>query len=94
MKRLLLTLALITSTAAMAHGPYGHGYWRHGGDGRWFWMAPMVAGGVVVYEATRPPVVQQPVIIQQNTVINDSNCSPWTQIQNVDGTTTMTRTCR
>ena len=92
MKRLLLTLALITSSTAFAHGP--HGYWRHGGDNRWFWMAPMVAGGVVVYEAMKPPVVQQPVVIYQNSVINDSNCSPWTQIQNPDGTTTMTRTCR
>jgi len=91
MKRLLLVLALLTSTATFAHGP--HGYWRHGGDGRWFWMAPMVIGGAVVYEATRPPVVQQPIIIQQNQVINDSNCSPWTQIRNPDGTTTMTRTC-
>ena len=93
MKRLLLALLLITSTAAMAHGP--HGYWHHGGDSRWFWMAPMVVGGAVVYEATRPPViVQQPVVIQQNQVYTDTNCSPWTQIQNPDGTTTMTRTCR
>ena len=94
MRRLLLVLALVTTTTAFAHGP--HGYWRHGGDSRWFWMAPLVVGGAVVYEATRPPVVvqQQPVIVQNNQVINDSNCSPWTQIINPDGTTTMTRTCR
>lgn len=89
---LIALLALTTSTAFAQH----HGYWRHGGDGRWFWMAPMIVGGAVVYEVTRPPVLvqQPPVIIQQNQVINDSNCSPWTEIRNPDGTTTMTRTCR
>jgi hypothetical protein len=92
MKRLVLAVALLASTAAFAHGP--HGYWRHGGDGRWFWLAPVVVSGAVAYEVSRPPVVQQPVIIQQNQVINDSNCSPWTQIQNPDGTVTSTRTCR
>lgn len=92
MKRLLLTLTLLISTAAFAHNP--HGYWHHGGGGRWYWLAPVVVGGVVAYEVSRPPVIQQPVIIQQNQVYTDTNCSPWTQIQNPDGTYTMTRTCR
>ena len=77
--------------SSFAHGHYGH--WRHSSPNGWNWVVPAVVGGVIVYEATRPPVVQQPVIIQQNQVINDSNCSPWTQVQNPDGTITVTRTC-
>jgi hypothetical protein len=90
MKRLLLALALITSTTAFAQ----HGYWRHDGRGGWGWVAPVVVGGVIGYEIARPApavVVQQqpPVVVQQQ-----ENCSPWTQIQNPDGTVTTTRTCR
>ena len=90
MKRLLLALLLITSTSAFAHQ---HGYWRPGGGGTWNWVTPVVVGGVIGYELAqpRPPVIvtqQPPVIIQQT-----QNCSPWTQIQNPDGTITTTRTC-
>jgi hypothetical protein len=92
MKRIILAVALLASTAAFAQ-QHGHWAYRNGG---WGWMAPVVVGGVVGYElASRPPVVvQQPVVIQQNTVVNDQNCSPWTQIQNPDGSITTTRTCR
>ena len=99
MKKFIVSLLLVFSIPAFAQHYHGHGHWRHGGDGRWFWMVPAVVGGIVVYEATRPPVqqppvvVQPPVIVQQNQVINDSKCSPWTQIQNPDGTITTTRTC-
>lgn len=96
MKKILLALALLASTPVFAHG-----YWQHHGGyrgyygGSWSWVAPAVIGGVIVYEATKPPVViQQPpqsVIIQQPTP--QQNCSPWTEIQNPDGTITRTRTC-
>ena len=93
MKRLLLTLLLITSTTTFAHG-----HWVGRPGGGWNWVAPAVVGGVIGYEIARPPVVIQQgpqVIYQQPTVIyNDSNCSPWTQIQNPDGSITTTRTCR
>lgn len=94
-KFLIAILLAASATAATAHGP--HGYWRPYPSGGWGWVAPAVIGGVIVYEATRPPVViqqQQPVIVQQNKVFNDSNCSPWTQIQNPDGSITTTRTCQ
>jgi hypothetical protein len=92
-KILVAFILALTASTAFAHGP--HGYWRHGGEGRWYWMAPIIVGGAVAYEVSRPPVVvQQPVIVQQNQVITDTNCSPWTQIQNPDGTITSTRTCR
>lgn len=91
MKKLVIAslIGLSSIGSAYAHGPHGH--WHHGGDGRWFWLAPMVVGGVVAYEVARPPViVQQP----QPVVVQGQNCSPWTQIQNPDGTITSTRTCQ
>lgn len=91
MKRLIFAFLILASTATFAHGP--HGYWRHGGDNRWYWLAPVIVGGAVTYEMTRP---QQPIIVQQTTppmVMQQQNCSPWTQIQNPDGTMTYTRTC-
>ena len=96
--KILFVLMLFASSTAFAHGYGGpHGYWRHDGRGGWGWVTPAVIGGVVVYEATRPPVVvqQPPVIIQQQppVIVQGQNCSPWTQVQNPDGTITSTRTC-
>jgi hypothetical protein len=95
MKRTLLILALLSSTTAFAHG-----HWAYHGGG-WGWVAPAVVGGVVGYELARPPVyapapvvVGQPVIVQQPVVTQQQNCSPWTQIQNPDGSITTTRTCQ
>ena len=63
MKKILVaTLLALTAVTASAHGG-----WRHGGGhyvyrDNWGWVVPAVIGGVIVYEATRPPVVvQQPV---------------------------------
>ena len=98
MKKILLASMLIFSTTAFAHGP--HGYWRPAPSGGWHWVAPAVIGGVIGYEIARPPVyqppvvVQPPVVIQQNpVVVQGQNCSPWTQVQNPDGSITTTRTC-
>ena len=92
MKKVLAVILLTISASAMAHGPHGH--WRHGGGGNWNWVAPVLIGGVIGYEIARPPAPQQPVVIQQQPVIvQGQNCSPWTQIQNPDGTITSTRTC-
>lgn len=80
-----------------AFGAQAHGYNHHGYYGGWGWVAPAVVGGAVVYAATRPPVYvqQQPVIVQQPpVVIQGQNCTPWTQIQNPDGSITTTRTCQ
>jgi hypothetical protein len=98
MKKLLAIGLIIASTSAMAdgHGYYrgpSHGYWRHEGGGHWSWVAPVVVGGVIGYELARPA----PVIVQQVpppiVYTQQQNCSPWTEIQNPDGTITRTRTC-
>jgi hypothetical protein len=98
MKNLLIALC-ITLTSCMPVPAlaqhYHHGYWQHrGGPSPWIWVAPTVIGGVIGYEIAKqqPPVVvqQQPVIVQQQ---NQQYCSPWTEVQNPDGTITRTRTC-
>ena len=95
MKKILLSLVMLASTSAFAYGH--HGYWRHTPGYGWSWVVPAVVGGVVVYEATRPVVVQQPpVVVQQPPVVvqQQDNCSPWTETKNPDGTITTTRTCQ
>jgi len=93
----ILALLLVTASFGAAAQYHHHGHWERGGGG-WNWVAPVIVGGVIGYEIAqpRPPVVvtqQPPVIIQQPQVVQTQNCSPWTQIQNPDGTVTVTRTC-
>lgn len=96
MKRLFLSLILLLSAPVWAqhhhHHHRHHGHWARQDSG-WGWVAPVVIGGVIGYELARPA---QPVVVQQlppPVVLQQQNCSPWTQIQNYDGTVTMTRTC-
>ena len=99
MKKILLASLLVFSTTVFAHGP--HGYWRPAPNGGWHWVSPAIIGGVIGYEIARPPVYQPPVVVQQPPVViqqnpvivQGQNCSPWTQVQNPDGTVTSTRTC-
>jgi len=92
MKKLISGLgfiALVSSSSVFADGHHGGGHWVHGHDGSgWMWVVPAIVGGAIVYEATRQP--PQTIIIQQPV---EPNCSPWTEIQNPDGTITRTRTC-
>ena len=65
MKKILFILVLLLTTTAHAER------WRHGGGAYYYhpgygWAVPAIIGGVIVYEATRPPVyIQQPVYVQQ-----------------------------
>jgi hypothetical protein len=99
MKKILAVVLLTASASAMAQHHGYHGHWHHrGGPSPWVWVAPTVIGGVIGYEIARnqPPVIvqQPPVVVQQPTVtVQPVNCSPWTEIQNPDGTITRTRTC-
>ena len=95
MKQIILVVLMTITTAAVAqHGHFRHGHhnghWQRGYSGNWVWMVPAIIGGAIVYEASRQPLPQT-VIIQQQSV--DTNCSPWTETQNPDGTITRTRTC-
>ena len=98
MKKLLAILFLTVSASAMAQHHHGHhGYWRHGGGNNWVWVAPALIGGVIGYEISRnqpPVVVQQTPVIIQNPQVVLQNCSPWTEVQNPDGSITRTRTCQ
>ena len=99
MKKVLAVLLLATGSIAFAgpHYGHGHGHWRHGGGNNWVWVAPTLIGGIIGYEIAKnqpPVVVQQPVVVQPPVVVQQNqNCSPWTEIQNADGTITRTRTC-
>jgi len=96
MRKLLAVVLLTVSASAMAQHHH-HGYWRPA-NGGWNWVAPVIVGGVIGYEIARPPViVQQPPVVVQPAppvVMQGQNCSPWTQIQNPDGSMTYTRTCQ
>jgi hypothetical protein len=98
MKKIVFLLLTLSVSAFAQHHDYyrheNHGYWQRGGDGGWAWVAPTIIGGVIGYEIARnqpPVVVQQPPVIVQNPP--PKVCSPWTEIQNPDGTITRTRTC-
>ena len=98
MKKILAIILLTVSAGAMAQHHH-HGNWHYrSGPSPWVWVAPTVIGGVIGYEIARnqpPVVVQQPPVVVQSTPYYGAsqNCSPWTEIQNPDGTITRTRTC-
>jgi len=98
MKKLFITLALVSATLPALAQHHGHGFRHHHHHGHYYrgsWVAPLVIGGVVSYALTRPEpvIVQQPIIIEQQPIIQNQNCTPWTETQHSDGTITRTRTC-
>jgi hypothetical protein len=102
MKKLFITLALACVTLpALAqhhghgfrhHGHYNHHY-RHPGYGNW--VAPLIIGGAIGYTLTRPEpvIIQQPVIIEQQPITQNQNCSPWKEVWTSDGKIYRERTC-
>ena len=101
MKKLLLSLALVSASLPALAQHYGywhrHGHWNHRGD----WVAPLIIGGVVgaviannrqqeTIVLQNPPMIIQnpPVYVQRQTV-----CTEWREIQNPDGTIYRERTC-
>lgn len=106
MKKLLVGLALVVASvpAFAQHGAhhrghhvrYGHHHHHHHHHGHWHhgrWVAPLVIGAGVTYWATRPApiVIQEPVIVERDTIIN--NCTEWREIQTSDGKIYRERTC-
>lgn len=77
------------------HHHYHRRHWHH--DHRW--VAPLIIGGVATYALTRPdPVIirEQPVIVEQQPldIVPGTNCTPWKEIQQPDGTIVRERTCQ
>ncbi len=107
MKKILAVAVLaLASIPAMAQH-YHHGYriqhhhHHHHRSPNW---GPVIGGailGAVIYDIyNRPVVVQQPpVVVQQPPVVVQQypqpvqNCTPWTEVQNSDGSITRSRTC-
>jgi len=101
MKKIIaLVLVTLSATAMAQHGfrhHHHHGY--HLGH-NYNWIAPTIIGGVIGYEIARnqpPIIVQQPVVIQQAPATvyygQSQQCTAWTEVQNLNGTVTRTRTC-
>jgi len=68
----LIAMAPLSSMAQHHHGMRHFDHHQHH-RGSWGWVAPAVIGGAVVYGLTRPVIVQQqPVYVQQPTVVDPS----------------------
>lgn len=100
MKKLIVaTILTLAALPAMAQY-YGHRIHQHhhyrGGN-----LGPVIGGailGAVIYDIYNRPIVMQPppVIVHTPPVIHQypiQNCTPWTEVQNPDGTITRSRTC-
>jgi len=92
----LIAFTLATLSLIATAQPQHHGHWRHHpGPTPWIWVAPTVVGGIIGYEIAR----QSPMIVQPSPPayvtmpVSMLVCSPWTQVRNLDGTSTYTRTC-
>jgi hypothetical protein len=102
MKKLFITLALVCATLPVLAQHHGHGF-RHNshhhshyrGPGYGSWVAPLIIGGAIGYTLTRPEpvIIQQPVIIEQQPITQNQNCSPWKEVWTSDGKIYRERTC-
>jgi hypothetical protein len=109
MKKLIVaTILTLAALPAMAQY-YGHRIHQHhhhhhrGGN-----LGPIIGGailGAVIYDIYNRPIVMQPppvivhnppVIVHTPPIVHQypvQNCTPWTEVQNPDGTITRSRTC-
>ena len=94
MKKIITGLLMLV--AVSAHAQHRHHHFHHPHMVRvdpYMWVLPTIVGGVVGYEIARQQ--HQQVVIQQSipVVVQNQTCTPWTEVQNADGTITRTRTC-
>lgn len=92
MKKILLGCLFAVSASAFAHGPHGyyHGYHYHNHNN---WVAPLIVGGVIGYTISRPPAQVYNPPLTTIPSIQTQTCTPWVEVQNIDGSITRTRTC-
>jgi len=98
MKKVLAIVLLTLATGpAMAqhwrHGHHGHhGHARHYGQGNW--VVPIIIGGVVGAAIANRPAQAETVIVQQQPIyVPQESCTPWKEIQTLDGKIYRERTC-
>ena len=97
MKKILISLALLmTVVPALAqhwnHGHRHHGHARHYGQGNW--VVPIIIGGVVGAVIANRPAQADTVIVQQQPIyVPQEACTPWKEIQTLDGRIYRERTC-
>ena len=97
MKKILISLALLmTAVPALAqhwnHGHRHHGHARYYGQGNW--VVPIIIGGVVGAAIANRPAQAETVIVQQQPVyVPQESCTPWKEIQTLDGRIYRERTC-
>jgi hypothetical protein len=105
MKKLFITLALVSATLPALAQHHGHGFRYHhrgyyyGGNGSW--VAPLIIGGVVGAAIANnrqqeTVVLQQPPVVIQNPPVyvhRQTVCTEWKEIQTADGTIYRERTC-
>jgi len=99
MKKLFITLALLSATLPVLAQHHGHGF-RHNhnqyrGPGYSGWVAPLIIGGAIGYTLTRPEpvIIQQPIYVEQQPIPLNQNCGPWKEVQTSDGRIYRERTC-
>lgn len=98
-KLILGSIILATSGVALAqHRHHGHRHFHHHRPViiERDWVAPLVLGGIagaiIVREANRPVIVEQPPVqvIPRATIVE---CTEWKEIMNSDGQVYKERTC-
>jgi len=74
------------------HGHRHHGHARHYGQGNW--VVPIIIGGVVGAVIANRPAQAETVIVQQQPIyVSQESCTPWKEIQTLDGRIYRERTC-
>ena len=107
MKKILLTIICSLITIPVFAGPHHYHnrpYYRpYTVVPSYNWVAPAIIGGVIGYGLSRPYVVEQPVIVQQQPTIvatpiqptqTTVQCSEWRETLLPDGRIVQERTCR
>ena len=97
MKKILISLALLMVTVPALAQHWNHGH-RHHGHARYYghsgWVAPLIIGGVVGAAIMNRPAQADTIIVQQQPIyVPQESCTPWKEIQTLDGKIYRERTC-
>ena len=98
MKKVLAIVLLTLATVPAMAQHWRHGHHGHHGHARYYghsgWVAPLVIGGVVGAVIANRPAQAETVIVQQQPIyVPQESCTPWKEIQTLDGKIYRERTC-